>query len=82
MELPATIKWTCLLRTTRKRLISVTAIGADIEVLAMKGSPSEEDYGYWICDGETKDVPLVKYEQLYARGRKSHTSQPKITLDE
>ena len=82
MEFPALAKWTCLLSATRKRVINVTAKGSDIEVLAIKGEPTEDDYGYWICDGESKDIPLQKYERLYARSRKSHSPTPTIQLDE
>lgn len=82
MEVPYTIKWTCLLRATHKRLICVTPKGADIEVVALKGMPTIDDHGYWITDGETKEIPMDKYEQLYARGRKSYATVPTIILDE
>ena len=82
MDFPALAKWTCLFSATRKRVITVTAIQADIEVLAIKGEPTEDDFGYWISDGESKEVPLQKYERLYARSRKSLSPNPTIQLDE
>ena len=82
MEFPYSAKWTCLLKTKYKRVIRVTPKGADIEVVALKGTPAVDDHGYWISDGETKEVPMLKYEHLYARGRKDYSQFPTIILDE
>ena len=74
-------KWTLLRKVDKPIDIHVTSEGADIEVLGIKGEPGEDDFGYWLSDGETKIVPLLKYESLYIRQRKQYTSDPKITLD-
>ena len=74
-------KWTLLYPSKYRVDVHVTSHGAEVEVVARKGKPELKDAGYWIADGETKIVPMIKYEFLYARRGRQFRASPTLILD-
>ena len=75
-------KWTLVKYTKREVDVRIRSVGAEIEIVALKGKPDISDAGFWIGDGETATVPMVPYEYLYVRGGQRNKREPTIEVDE